>query len=172
MKSGCVVIYNGTPKFLKALKDLPKHDVLVGIPEDKTMRDPEIDSQHLEAGTKEPFTNAAIGYIAEFGAPEANIPQRQWLQPSIEKGKVKISKYMKQAGKLLLEGNVKGADKAFHAAGMTAQNIARATVNTGDFQALAEATIKARLRRGRTGTKPLVDTGQFRNSISYVVRNG
>ena len=165
MKSGCAVIYNGTPKFLKSLKDLPKHDVLVGIPEDKSLRDPDPDE-------KEPFTNAAIGYIAEFGAPEANIPQRAWLVPSVEKGKVPISKYMKQAGRLLLDGKPREADRALQAAGMTAQNIARDTVNTGDFQALAESTIKARLRRGRTGTKPLVDTGQFRNSISYVVRKG
>lgn len=165
MKSGVAVIYNGTPKFLKSLAELPKHDVLVGIPEDKTLRDPDPDE-------KEPFTNAAIGYVAEFGAPEANIPQRAWLQPAIKDAKAQISKYMKQAAQALLAGKVKAVDKAMHAAGVTAQNAARAKVNSGDFQALADATIKARLRRGRTGTKPLVDTGQFRNSISYIVRGG
>lgn len=165
MKTGCLVIYNGTPKLLKSLEELPKHTVLVGIPEDKSLRDPDPDQ-------KEPFTNAAIGYVAEFGAPEANIPQRQWLQPSIKRASPAIVKYLRQAGRAVLDGKARVADAAMHAAGLTAQNAARAMVNTGEFQALAEATIKARRARGRTGTKPLVDTGQFRNSISYVVRNG
>lgn len=160
-----MTIVDGMPKLLKSLEELPKHDVLVGIPEDKTLRD-------SDDGEREPFTNAAIGYVAEFGAPEANIPQRQWLQPSIKRASPAIVKYLRQAGRAVLDGKARVADAAMHAAGLTAQNAARAMVNTGEFQALAEATIKARRARGRTGTKPLVDTGQFRNSISYVVRNG
>lgn len=165
MKSGIMTIYNGMPKLLKSIEEFPKHDVLIGIPEDKSLRD-------YDADENEPITNAAIGYIAEFGAPERNIPQRAWLIPSIKKAKVQISSYMKQAGAAILAGDYKKCDRAMHAAGLAGQNSARKMINTGPFQELAEATLAARLRRGRTGTKPLIDTGQFRNSVTYVVRNG
>jgi len=159
MKSGIITILDGMPKLLKSMKEFPKHDVLIGIPEDRTKR---------EEG--DPISNAAIGYIAETGAPERNIPQRAWLVPAIKGAKVPISKYMKQAGKALLDGKLSVCDKALNAAGLVGQAAARNEINTGSFQALAAATIRARQRRGRTGTKPLIDTGQFRNSVNYVVR--
>jgi hypothetical protein len=59
------------------------------------------------------------------------------------------------------------------AAGMKAVMSVKAVINSGDFEELAPATIKARKRRKRKSEKPLVDTAQYRNSHTYVVlKNG
>jgi hypothetical protein len=47
----------------------------------------------------------------------------------------------------------------------------RAFITAGQgFAPLAAATLAARRRKGRTGTKPLIDTGQLRRAITYVLR--
>ncbi|MDD1617199.1 MAG: hypothetical protein LUQ28_12105, partial [Methylococcaceae bacterium] len=56
-------------------------------------------------------------------------------------------------------------------AGIVAQNSVKATITKGEgFEPLAESTIKARQRKGFKGTKPLIRTGQLRNSITYIVK--
>jgi hypothetical protein len=61
-------------------------------------------------------------------------------------------------------------EQTFNAIGLVAANGMKAAIQEGDFQPLSQRTIDARLKRGRTGVKPLLDTGQLRNSISYVLR--
>jgi len=46
----------------------------------------------------------------------------------------------------------------------------KAKISSGPFKKLADATLAARRRRGRTGTKPLQDTDQLLNSVTYVMR--
>ena len=48
----------------------------------------------------------------------------------------------------------------------------QAEITDGAFAPLAERTIKGRLRRGRTGTKPLIDTGQYRRAFQYTITKG
>jgi hypothetical protein len=70
----------------------------------------------------------------------------------------------------------------------TTQNAVRTKITDGPFAPLADSTLRARARRGRKGAvaelksraqgnapnnanaKPLIDTGQLRKSITYVVR--
>lgn len=164
VKSGVFMFTKAKAKnTLKAINNLPARSVLVGIPEEKTDRDDSHDAAYV--------TNAVLGYIHENGAPEANIPARPWLVPGIRDAKAKISDYLRQAGNAALDGDSAKADRAMHAAGLTAVNSVRRKIQTGPFIPLAPATIAARLRKGRTGTKPLLDTGQLRNSITYVIRD-
>jgi phage gpG-like protein len=160
MKSGLKILKDNFGDLVKALNALPIHDVLVGIPEENADR---------KQG-QGPITNAALGYIHENGAPEANIPARPFLMPGIRSAEPKVAKYMMQAGKAALDGEEERIDRILHAAGMVASNSVKDTINAGVPPALKEGTIAARLRRGRTGNVPLIDTGQLRNSITYVVR--
>lgn len=60
-------------------------EVLIGIPMSTTERpDGEI-------------TNAELGYIHEYGAPEANIPARPFLIPGVESVKGKALELMKKS---------------------------------------------------------------------------
>ncbi len=185
MKSGIFVTHDSTKQLFDCLKSLPDRDVLVGIPEQKAERDAD-----------DPVNNAMLGYIHENGAPEANIPARPFLVPGIRDVKDRITSCIKQAGKAALAGDDEKVTKAFHAAGLVAAASVKKRIVSGDFQPLAEATLRARARRKGKGkgvsiakgaqaeldsraagnaastefAKPLNDTGQMRKSVTYVLR--
>lgn len=167
MKSGVHMTKDKLSVVMRGLGELPRREVLVGIPELRTQRSTLEEAQ--------PLTNAAIGYIHENGAPEMNIPARPFLLPGIRNARAEIAKYMRQAAEALMargqEGAMDKAERAMHAAGLVAVNAVQSKITEGPFAPLAPATIAARLRRGRTGTRPLIDTGQLRRAITYVIRN-
>lgn len=143
---------------LKSINSLVKEQVLVGVPADHTQRQ------------GEPINNATIGYLEEFGSPANNIPERPSLIPGVESAQPEIIKQLRKGVDGALDGRIDAADKALHRAGIVAVNAVRGKINEGIPPPLAKATLAARQRKGRTGTKPLIDTGQYRNSITYVIR--
>jgi len=151
------VTKDGTKKLFQSVNALTKKAVYVGIPEGENAR------------PDGPVGNATIGYIHETGSPSQNIPARPWLEPGIAEGKDAIAKQFKRGAQLALAG--KDVGPALHAAGLAGQSAAQNKITEGPFAPLSEKTLSARRRRGRTGTKPLIDTGELRRSVSYVVRD-
>jgi phage gpG-like protein len=145
----------------RAIDTLRNSRVMVGIPaEDADRKGGEI-------------TNAQLGYIHEFGAPEVNIPARPFLAPGVKGAREEITAQLKKAGQAVLAGNAEAVDRALNAAGIVAQNAARQKIQAGPFVPLKPATIYQRQHRKvapRSGEQPLIDTGQLRTSITYVVR--
>jgi len=114
---------------------------------------------------------AAAGYcFHNFGMPSKNIPQRQFLEPGIKNADDAISVRMAKAGQGALDGKEEEVLNNMNAVGVIAASSVKSKITAGPFVPLGESTLAARRRRGRTGTKPLIDTGQLRNSISYVIR--
>lgn len=171
-----------------AITEIARKQVLVGIPDSTTSREQEEGS---------PITNAALGYIHEFGSPDANIPARPFLIPGVEKAREGATERLKAAAKAALDGDKASVDRHLNAAGTLAANSARNEIQTGDFVPLKPGTIANRHRaRGTasmrksetdylemvkegespeaaqesTGIRPLINTGQLRNSLTYVVR--
>lgn len=182
MKSGLTVRVDNARSILDALKNIGKKDVLVGIPQAGDARQP-------EEGEKATIGNAAIGYINENGSPAQNIPARPHLQPGVQSVQSQTVERLKAAAVATLEGNAAAADRALNSAGIiAAQGVKRYMTITG-FTPLAESTLAARARRGRKGAakelasraagnaadnsnaRPLIDEGQYRRAITYVVRN-
>lgn len=153
------VTKNRMTEVIKAIAELASKDVLVGIPQDNTGRD---------AG--DPLGNATIGYIQEKGSPVNNIPERPFLVPGVASVSEETSARLKKGAQGALSGDPAAGDRAMGAAGLIAQNAVRGRINSGIDPPLAPSTLRARRARGRTGEKPLIDTGQLRNSITYVVR--
>ncbi len=161
------------------INSLVSQRVLVGIPEDTSSRNDE------ESG---PMTNAALGFIHEYGSPANNIPARPFLMPGVRDGQEKFEPRLKKAAAAALNGNAEKMDAEMTAAGMIASTGVQRKINSGDFIPLADATLEARAARGRKGAKlelesrregnapgtafakPLIDTGQLRNAITFVVR--
>ena len=160
MKSGVKITYDGTKKVYKAITALALEQVYFGIPQAKGPRKNDDDS---------PITNAEIGYINEFGSPERNIPARPHLIPGIRGNKETLVGYMKVVGVAALKGDFQARERALNAAGLSGQNAVRRMITTGPFIPLSPVTIAIRACRGRTGTKPLMDTGQYRAAITYVI---
>lgn len=159
VKSGVFITKNRVKQVLGAIATLPQQDVLVGVPGDESAR---------EAGS--PITNAALAYIHDKGAPEANIPARPFMHPGIDAARDVIAEQFRKGGKAALAGNHAGMENALHAAGLKAQASIRRVITDRIPPELAASTLAARRRRGRTGETPLIDTGQLRNSITYVLR--
>jgi hypothetical protein len=61
-------------------------------------------------------------------------------------------------------------ERALHKVGLIGTSAVQAKITDGAFAPLAERNIKGRLRRGRTGTKPLIDTGAYRRSFTYTIQ--
>ncbi|WP_312545191.1 hypothetical protein [Pantoea eucalypti] len=159
MKSGLTVRSDSAQSILDALKTLANKDVLVGIPESKDERD---DGD---------IGNAAIGYINENGSPAQNIPPRPHLKPGVRSVEQDFMPHLKSAARKALEGDTEGAVTSLDRAGTVAANGVKRYITITGFTPLADATIANRLRRGRTGNKPLIDTGEYRRSITHVVRD-
>lgn len=146
------------PEVLQSIHKLVSQDVLIGIPDsDPGRRD-------------EPISNAQIGYIQETGSPTNNLPARPFLVPGVEAVQAKAIERLKKGATAALDGNAGSAEKALIAAGTMAQSSVRNTINAGIDPPLAPSTLAARRRRGRTGTVPLIDTGQLRNAVTFVLR--
>lgn len=152
------------PALRKALGALTVHRVLVGIPTEKGLRKPEVGE------AKEPPNNAQIGYWMEFGVPESNIPARPFLNPGIANVQPQINARFEKCARDALGDGDPSVDATLNIVGLIAQNAIRAKITDGPFIPLHPATLAARRHRGRTGEKPLIDTGQLRASITYVIR--
>lgn len=144
---------------IKAINELGAKDVLVGIPEGNTDR---------KSG--DPATNALIGYVQEFGSPANNIPARPFLIPGVQDIQKPAADRLKVAAQRALSGDLSQAEKQLHAAGLMGQNSARAKINSNIQPKLSERTLAARRARGVTRENTLVDSGQLRNAITYVIR--
>lgn len=101
----------------------------------------------------------------------------------------KTTEQLKIAAESVLDGKQDKAEKALNKAGQIAVQGVQRYMTIHDFEPLADLTVAARARRGRKGAKaevknrqeggtpnnanakPLIDTGAYRHSITYVVRN-
>lgn len=159
MKATIKVTKDSVAKVLASVRTIAGSQVLVGVPASDAMR------------SDSPVDNATLGYIHEFGAPGANIPARPFLVPGVSDAMPHVIPRLRAAAKLATEGNAAAVGSGMHEAGLVAVNAVRSKITAGQFAPLAESTIAARRRRGRTGEmKPLIDTGKLLAAITYVIR--
>lgn len=152
------VTVDKTTDLMAQIKSLTQSRVLVGVPAEEATRE------------GEPINNATIAYIHDNGAPEANIPARPFMHPGIMSAEDKIAKRFKDGAVRTLKGDKDAVDQTMTAVGLTAQSAIRNKISEGIPPPLAPRTLAQRRRRGRSGEIPLIDTGQLRNAINFVVR--
>lgn len=157
------ILTDDVAKLLESIKAIANTGiVLVGIPAEE------------DARSDSPIGNAAIGYIQERGSAKQGIPARPFLEPGVAKVSEKCAEIIgKGVATALTEMNISAFTVAQNKAGLTAQNSVKATITAGEgFAPLSDSTLAARKRRGVSRTKPLIDTGSLRSSITYVIRKG
>lgn len=156
---------NNLPQLLSAMKALAMREVLVGIPSDSE-KNPRDDA---------PITNAEIGYINEFGAPELNIPARPFLIPGVSSAWPECEKRMARGAKKIISQQtsdpLRMVDVVLEGAGLIAQGEVQQKINDGLEPQLAAATLAARRAKGFMGESPLIETGSLKASITYVVKD-
>ena len=145
----------------QAVGFLTANKVYVGIASDQAEQPGVTEGGKFNTVTGEKIAPnlAMIGYVLEFGSPVNNVPARPHLVPGVEEAQDKVTGYLKQAGKLALDGNIASTEKAFMAAGFSATTSVKRMINSNIEPALSERTLAARKAKGVTRTDTLVDTG-------------
>ena len=152
-----------------ALKFVKENYVLVGIPDAQTDR-----------GRDAEITNAELLFIHTNGSPINNIPPRPVIEQAILSEKDKFDEMLKKVYDYARKGDKQSAVMQLRRVGLKAQNVCRGwfvNPNNG-WPPNAPSTAAAKIRRykkshkGKAGTytpKPLIDTGELRKSITYVL---
>ena len=179
-----------TSELNKILDELAKKQVLVGIPEgserpeepgheidnaqllyihshgirQKAMRDemnPKVESGEMS------YSKAYQMWLQTHGSPLWHAPPRPVLEPAIEHNKEAIAKQLQKASRVALDGD--NPEVELHRVGMLGQNFARDwfTNPANDWPPNSPITEE---RKG--SDKPLIDTGELRKAITYVIREG
>jgi len=187
-----------TNDVMKSLKDLANLQVYVGVPEgsendramdagnvenngagitnaellyihthgirQKPMRDemnPKVESGQM------PYSQAFQMYLHTHGSPLWQSPPRPVIEPAIEHSKEPIAKQLQKAAKAALDGEDPMTE--VEKAGMLGQNAARDwfTNPANGWAPNTPTTIK-----DKGSDKPLIDSGELRKSITYVVKEG
>lgn len=173
----------------KQLKALANKEVLVGIPAENSTREHggEINNaellyiqshgvrsasmrkemqDNLDSGIK--YSKAHELYIHSHGSPMYHVPPRPVLEPAIASQKDAIGKLIGAASKSALEGKPAQCEANLNKAGMVAVSAARGWFENpaNGWAPNAPYTIK---KKG--SSQPLIDTGEMRKAITYVVRD-
>lgn len=131
--------------------------VLVGIPAGITEKTGE--------------STAAIAAVHEFGSEDGRIPERSFMRAGILFYRNELRARAKDDLLQVAQGRMSMLT-ALERLGLAASsNIKRYIRSSGEgtFAPLAPATIAAKTVGGKAGTKPLIDTGNMMQSITYVV---
>jgi len=176
-----------TQNIEKALRFLLSKDVLVGIPQEKSSRpeDETITNAELafihSNGIRERSMRADMAkdvqekgyhealdmYIYSHGSPLWQSPPRPIIEPAIEDDKEVISELMGEASTAALDGNIQKANQKLQQAGLEGQ---AASQDWFDNPKNKWAPNSPRTVEEKGSDKPLIDTGELRKAITYVIR--
>jgi len=147
----------GIDQIKKDMEKLMKMDVLIGIPEDKTIR------------KEGKVNNAELLYLHTNGSELQGIPKRPVIEPAITAAgnKESIVEELKQVAKFNLNGKYSDSIRHLNKVGMLGQNISRLWF-TDPRNGWPPNSAKTIAKKG--SNRPLIDTSQLRKSIIYVVR--
>jgi hypothetical protein len=114
-----------------------------------------------------PYSKAYQLFLHTHGSPLWHSPPRPVIEPAIEHSKEAIAKQLQKAAKTALDGQ--NPTPELQKAGMLGQNIARGWFTSPDngWAPNAPATVEM-----KGSDKPLIDSGEMRKAITYVVRDG
>jgi phage gpG-like protein len=143
-------------RILGELGYLAAHEAAVGI----------LQGKGAEEERAPGLTMAQLGAIHEFGAPEANIPERSFLRHTADARKDDLSEVVTAAVGTMFDGKLAG-DQVLAAAGIFLATATQEYIREGEGPPppLSPITIE---RKG--SSHRLIDTGRLVNSITSEVR--
>lgn len=119
---------------------------------------------HLgHGGGKRSITMADLAAIHYYGAPSKNIPKRDVITPALEQNQEKYLGFMERSIPALIEGSM-DLRTMWEYLGMEGQADIQKQMVTARLAPLHPRTIK---RKG--SSRPLIDTGQLRQDVTYIV---
>lgn len=119
----------------------------------------------IDKGTK--YSSALQMYLHEHGSMNYRIPPRPVLQPAIEKHQDEVAELLKNAAVKAMDGE--DTAQALGKVGLAAQTICRDYFEEDNGWA---PNAPSTIRKKKGSDNPLIDTGELRKSITYVVEAG
>lgn len=144
----------GVSGLLQRMIDAGKPKVYIGVPSSKN-------PTHKDSG----LNMATLLAIHSLGAPSRGIPQRDAIRPPLMQNSRKYTELMAQ-GFANAFVNATDPREVYEKIGLVASNDVKQYFVEGNFTPLSQKTID---RKG--SSKPLIDTGELRNSITWEVRD-
>jgi len=114
---------------------------------------------------------AMLAAVHEFGAPSRHIPERPFLRPAITEGRPDFIRLNRANMRRVARGRTT-IKQALGELGELGKRKVQEKIKAGPFRALRPATIAARKRRSEGSSKPLIDTGNLRQSITWILDDG
>jgi hypothetical protein len=157
----------GYAKLKEALLQLTGGFVKVGFPEGKAPGSPGDPGKARKKGKpKKPWDNmsevARIAAWNEFGVPAKNIPSRPYFRNAIDGSREELKEFKKDIFEQVTQGKI-NPHQAFELIGLWMQNKIRESILKGSWKPNAERT-----KREKGSSKPLIDSGQMINSLTFV----
>lgn len=151
---------SGLRDLVERVGRLSKASVRVGVLADKGDQAHQTDAETPSAIS---MTVLEVATVHEFGAPAANIPARSFLRGTVDAESASIRSDQHKLAIAVLSGKIdlrKGLDQlGARVAGKIQQRIARGI----------EPPLQARTIARKGSSKPLIDSGQLRSSITWEV---
>ncbi len=173
MDGGSVTYNDDGLRRLGALFDQQAKVVRVGV-----LAGPKMARKQQTDGRGDQPTNADIGALQEYGSFLRKIPPRSFLHKPLQSAKARrriVANAAEGLERELARGAPVDADKSFY--GKIGAGLVAAVQDAFDesgpgWKPLAAETLLRRRTRKvapRSGTKPLIDLGELRHSISFKV---
>lgn len=138
-------------RIVENVRSMGLNNVEVGLPDGGQHSDTDLSMHEL-------------GMVHEYGSPTRNIPARPFIEPPIKDNVEKYKRMMRdQALKLIFRRTT--LNNALSLVGEAGKADIQKYMLSANFTPLSAATIE---RKG--SSKPLIDTGQMRNAITYEVK--
>lgn len=141
-------------KFYAELEKLKQNEVFIGY-----------QAGHAKH-TDEDGNTADMAEIAMFNElGTSTSPPRPFLRMTVDENKDKINQFVETQTKRIAQGA--SAEQCMKQVGAFGVSLVQEKIGNGTFAPNAESTIKA-----KGSDKPLIDTGQLRQSVHYVIKKG
>lgn len=139
----------------QSLQKLRGSDILVGIPQQTTLR------------KGQAINNAGLMFVLTHGSPVRNIPATPIVEPGVKKSAPLYSPHLAAAAKAILDKDPAKARQELDLAGTIAANgVKRYFTDSGNgWPPNAPSTIR---RKG--SNRRNIDTGALRGAVTHVVR--
>lgn len=140
-------------KFYAELKRLKANEVFIGFQHGNSMHDAK------DGGA--PVDMADIAMFNELGTSTS--PPRPFLRQTVDDNEDKINEFCKRAAKSIAKGS--NAETELKKMGAFGVSLVQEKIGNGSFIPNSSTTIKL-----KGSDKPLIDTGQMRQSVHYVIK--
>lgn len=110
---------------------------------------------------------AALAAVHEYGSPKMGIPERSFIRSWVDGNQPEIRKRMERMVKAIIEGRV-SPEIALKTMAVFAQGGIKRQIKT-----ISSPPLKARTIKLKKSSQPLIDTGQLRASVRFIIqKNG